>query len=85
MGYFGQGAHDKAEADWARMRELKRAQGLAAPEAASTGDARLDALRKLQEHQDTVRWMNDMSRMSHETNMAIISNIGGGWTYEYRY
>jgi len=77
---------EKAEADWAKMRQLKQAQGVEAPEATSTGDARLDAMRKLQEHQETMRWMSDMQRLSHETSMAIISNIGGGgWTYEYQY
>jgi tetratricopeptide (TPR) repeat protein len=78
--YAGRGEQPKADADWAKMRELKQAQT-----AAGTGDARLDALRKLQEHQETMRWVSDMSRISHETSMAIISNMGSGWHYEYHY
>ena len=76
--FAGQGEQAKADADWAKMRELKQAQ-------TTTGDARADALRDLQEHQETMRWMSEMSTLSHETSMAIIGNMGGGWTYESRY
>ena len=76
--FAGQGEQAKADADWAKMRELKQAQ-------ATTGDARADALRDLREHQETMRWASEMSTLSHETSMAIIANMGGGWTYESRY
>jgi tetratricopeptide (TPR) repeat protein len=76
--FAAQGEQAKADADWAKMRALKQAQE-------TTGDARADSLKKLQEHQETIRWASEMSRLSHEASMAVISNIGAGWTYEYRY
>ncbi len=27
---------------------------------------------------------SNISNLQHETNMSIISNMGGGWRYEYR-
>ena len=69
--FAGQGQQAKADADWAKMRTLKQAQ-------TTTGDARADALRNLQEHQATMRWASEMSRLSHEASMAVISNIGSG-------
>jgi tetratricopeptide (TPR) repeat protein len=82
--YYSQGERAKAEADWAKMRQLKQAQDLEAPPAPGSTAGQAAVLEKMQEQQRDLRWLSNMAQMSHDTSTAIISNIGGGWTYEYR-
>ncbi len=60
------------------------------PAPAAGGDnspGNLAALQqKMANQQMYFQTMSNIMRMQHETNMSIISNIGGGgWRYEYRY
>jgi hypothetical protein len=49
-------------------------------------DAYLQAQQDMYQSQQTYAMMSNMLAMQHETNMAIISNIGGGgYTYEYEW
>ena len=60
------------------------------PAPAGGGDNSPEGLAALQakmrNQQMYFQTMSNIMQMQHETNMSIISNIGGGgWTYEYRY
>lgn len=46
----------------------------------------LDAMKKLQQQQQATAMISNMMRMQHQTNMAIIRNMGSTpYRYEYRY
>jgi hypothetical protein len=48
--------------------------------------AYLDAMKKLQQQQQTTAMISNMMRMQHESNMAIIRNMGSTpYRYEYKY
>jgi hypothetical protein len=43
------------------------------------------AYEKLQHQHATYQMINNMAQMRYETSMSIISKMGSGWRYEYRY
>ncbi|MEO2091006.1 MAG: hypothetical protein ABGY75_16160 [Gemmataceae bacterium] len=48
--------------------------------------AYLDAVKKLQQQQQTTAMISNMMRMQHQTNMTIIRNMGSTpYKYEYKY
>lgn len=48
--------------------------------------AYLDAMKKLQQQQQTTAMISNMMKMQHQTNMAIIRNMGSTpYKYEYKY
>ena len=48
--------------------------------------AYLDAVKKLQQQQQTTAMISNMMRMQHETNMTIIRNMGSTpYKYQYKY
>ena len=46
----------------------------------------LDAMRKLQQEQQTVAMISNMMASQHRMNMTVINNIGSSnYRYEYKY
>jgi hypothetical protein len=58
---------------WAKRQAAQMPQ----PAAANRQQAYLDAQRQLQMQRQQTQMISNMLRMQHETNMAIINNIGG--------
>ncbi|MFI5378458.1 MAG: hypothetical protein ACHRHE_04110 [Tepidisphaerales bacterium] len=79
----------KLKESWGQSPQIKELSAslvrIRAEAAASKTERLADAMRKMQDHQDNMRTLMNISNMQHQTNMAIIHNMNSGWHYEYRY
>jgi hypothetical protein len=77
---------DRLRVAWAAaLRPAPEKREAAPAKQRRSQDEQIVALEKAQRRNESYRIMSDAMRMNHETNMAIISNMGSGYRYEYRY
>jgi hypothetical protein len=90
-GYLAEAGYE-AQADAALVRLVEtfsyNQESIPQPDTSITQTEDPDAYQQMMQDYQTTAMISNMLSMQHQTNMAIINNIGGGsggWTYEYQY